>query len=455
MISLDGSDLGYQGTVDTYDTGSPTMRILNNWQEYYNADLYIETLVRIDSHDEAYHRTNKVIISFSSSEEIQYLAQLRLDYYNVQTPIMDLFLSVHNNGPPDHDQILVSTPVSIDFDTFYKMVIQIDSDQFMNVSVYDMDGALLGNVSSPKVLSANFGAIAIGGRYKTTFNDFSLTGNSAQYVFKDDFDYPGYTLQHWMFTYPLWSFHELDLNSDPVNLGLRGKYDENIGDDAMAIVEKGIRVSTQNVFLKTGIMVLNKEIIEPGTTTPKDQGGGLYIFDLCSNTGIHSSLFYSYGEDIWIHSAGGVEEDNDVEVFVNNIEFDRMYYLDLSTNSNNKVSSTLIDDQGNIISTISDVPIFGPEWGIAGVYSQSDAVFDNFILNSSAAPVKACFADFNQDGDVDGEDLSTAIITYPNATVNDIASFAQDFGKTNCPNCYAPDDPDEDGTPSDGDFSGI
>jgi hypothetical protein len=174
--SLGGADLGYQGTVDTYGTEDPSSQVANNWQQYYNANLYIESLVRIDSHAEAYSKTNKAIISFSASEETQYLAQLRLDYDNVQTPIMDLYLSVHSDGPPDQDQILVSTPVSIDFDTFYKMVIQIDSDQSMVLSLYDLDDALLGYVNSPKVLAADYGAVAIGGRYKTTFNDFYISG---------------------------------------------------------------------------------------------------------------------------------------------------------------------------------------------------------------------------------------------------------------------------------------
>lgn len=31
FVSLDGSDLGYQGTVDTYNTGDPTSQVANNW----------------------------------------------------------------------------------------------------------------------------------------------------------------------------------------------------------------------------------------------------------------------------------------------------------------------------------------------------------------------------------------------------------------------------------------
>ena len=177
FVSLDGSDLGYQGTVDTYDTGDPAGLVANNWQEYYNTNLYIETLVRIDSHDEAYSKSNKAIISFSASEETQYLATLELDYSNGKTPIMDLYLCIHSDGPSDQEEILASTTVSIDFDTFYKMVIQVDSDQTMGLSLYDLDGALLGNVSSQKVLTADYGAVAIGGKYKTTFNDFYLSGS--------------------------------------------------------------------------------------------------------------------------------------------------------------------------------------------------------------------------------------------------------------------------------------
>ena len=64
----------------------------------------------------------------------------------------------------------------IDFDTFYKLAVQIDSDQKMDVKLYDSENNLLGSVSSPKELPQNKGFVGICGRYSSTFNDFYLSG---------------------------------------------------------------------------------------------------------------------------------------------------------------------------------------------------------------------------------------------------------------------------------------
>lgn len=177
FVPLNGSDLGYHATVDSLSTNEPAVKIANNAQEYYTSGLHIETLLRIDSHPAAYSTTNKAFVSFSAVEESLYMAGILLDHSGA--PAIDLFLSAFvQDGSGYSEPLLDYSPVPIDFDIFYKLVILGDSDQAINVLLYDLNNTLLGSVGSPKVLPNDYGAVAIDGKYATTFNDFSLSGSS-------------------------------------------------------------------------------------------------------------------------------------------------------------------------------------------------------------------------------------------------------------------------------------
>lgn len=176
-VILNGSDLGYHSTVDSLSTDDPAVKIADNGKEYNNAGLYIETFVRIDSHAAAYSTVNKVFIAFSGTEENAYIAGIQLDF-DGETRI-DLYLNVHGDGAGQESIHLADSPVSIDFDTFYKLVVRIDSDQAMYVFLYDLNNSLLGSVSSPKVLTLDKGMVAIGGRYASTYNDFYLSSGES------------------------------------------------------------------------------------------------------------------------------------------------------------------------------------------------------------------------------------------------------------------------------------
>jgi len=110
-VTLNGSDLGYHSTVDSLSTNEPAVKIADNGKEHNNAGLYIETLVRIDSHVAAYSTVNKVFIAFSGTEENAYMAGIRLDF-DGETRI-DLYLSVHGDGTGQEDLYLADSPVSI------------------------------------------------------------------------------------------------------------------------------------------------------------------------------------------------------------------------------------------------------------------------------------------------------------------------------------------------------
>jgi hypothetical protein len=175
-VILNGSDLGYHSTVDSLSTDDPAVKIADNGKEYNNAGLYIEAFVRIDSHAAAYSTVNKVNMGFLDTEENAYMAGgIQLDF-DGETRI-DLYLSLHGDGA-GQEGIYLAAPVSIDFDTFYKLVVRIDSDQAMYDFLYDLNNSLLGSVSSPKVLTFDKGMVAIGGRYASTYNDFYLSSPS-------------------------------------------------------------------------------------------------------------------------------------------------------------------------------------------------------------------------------------------------------------------------------------
>jgi len=175
FVTLNGLDLGYHATVDSYDTEEPAVKIANNAREYYNAGLYIETLVRIDSHPEAFSTENKAEVGFSATEEDSYNAGFRLNYEG-GAPVIDLYLS-SGGGPGNIDTVYANTPVPINFDIFYKLVVQMDSDETIYVSLYDLNNTQLGSVSHANVLPWHSGAAGICCRYATTFNDFYLSGS--------------------------------------------------------------------------------------------------------------------------------------------------------------------------------------------------------------------------------------------------------------------------------------
>ena len=151
-------------------TGTPATKVANNATEYEIGDLYMEVLVRIDSHADAMSVQNTVGAFFGAAEDgTGYSAGIQIDYEG-ETEI-DLFLNSINN--PD----LASTPVAINFDTFYKLVVQVDENQDISVSLYNLDGTLLGSVSSPHVLPQSHGVTGISGHYEATFNNFYLSGH--------------------------------------------------------------------------------------------------------------------------------------------------------------------------------------------------------------------------------------------------------------------------------------
>ena len=176
FVNLNGADLGYHATVDVPppSTQEPAARIANNGTEYYTSDLYIEIYALISSHEFSDSTKNKTSLGFGIDESA-YTAFFELNYEQT-IPTFDLNLIIYRPGLPD--QLLANTPVAIEFDTFYKLVVQTDSEQAITVSLYDLNNSLLGSIDSPNVLNLDQGGVGIDCRYDCTFNDFYLSGTT-------------------------------------------------------------------------------------------------------------------------------------------------------------------------------------------------------------------------------------------------------------------------------------
>ncbi len=167
FVIISESNIGYHGS--TANTQSAAAKIANNGCEYYSAGLYVETLVRIDSHSNAYSSDHGAGLAFAVSQGKGYFAGVEMDY--VGQPEVHLNIGVVDGEDID------KTTLPINFDTFYKLIVQVDSTQNASVYLYELNGTLLGSVFASNVLSINNGAVAIWGAPEVTFDDFKLTGN--------------------------------------------------------------------------------------------------------------------------------------------------------------------------------------------------------------------------------------------------------------------------------------
>ena len=125
-VILNGSDLGYHSTVDSLGTLEPAVKVADNGKEYNNAGLYIETLVRIDSHADINSTQDEKVFVGSGTEKGSYLATVQLEV-DGELLTGKLYIELHFDDQPR--QILDVVLIPINFDTFYKLVVQIDSDQ--------------------------------------------------------------------------------------------------------------------------------------------------------------------------------------------------------------------------------------------------------------------------------------------------------------------------------------
>ncbi len=163
--SLSGSDSGYHAS--TASTTLPADAAANSGALYDTANLYAEVFLRLDSHTGAYECENIAGLYFISSSGLIYSVGIQMDFDGPTA--LDLSIVC------DDENISKTPPLSISFDTFYKMTVLIDSNNIMTAHLYSLNGVLLGSVSSGSALPFNTGLVCIYGKPEVTFNNFKLT----------------------------------------------------------------------------------------------------------------------------------------------------------------------------------------------------------------------------------------------------------------------------------------
>lgn len=249
------------------------------------------------------------------------------------------------------------------------------------------------------------------------------TAGSAE-IFEDNFDDVSFTSSNWIQAIPQWDFYLVDDMVIPPDLGFRGTY---VNNDPVAIADNASYYKPTNLFISTEVLILEKEIYEPGSTTPKDQGGGIGIINF-STPGIAASLFNSGGE--WLHAAGITGEGGPTELPISNVDFGSVYTLELSINEAGTVSSRVLNASGQVLSTINNAPSSDIPFGIVVIGSDSDVVHNNFMLGGQPHIVGPCHINFDHDMDLDGVDLAIYIASPIPVLLEDVAA---NFGRMDCP----------------------
>ncbi len=167
---LSGSNSGYHAS--TQSTSPPAATVANKGSEYYIAGLYAETLFRIDSHSNAYSSENTAGMAFAASQGTGYIAFVELDFDGDNETILGIGIIEGND--------IVSKPVAISLDIFYRLVVQFDSNRNMTASLYNLDGSLIDSVFAANVLSLDSGPAGIFGGFEVTFDDFKLIGSPVE-----------------------------------------------------------------------------------------------------------------------------------------------------------------------------------------------------------------------------------------------------------------------------------
>jgi uncharacterized protein (TIGR02145 family) len=164
--TLNGTDLGYHASASGEDTIA--VKLADNGAEYDNADLLIETLFRLDSHPENYTAENIAGVAFSFVTQTPFYHVGIEQDYNRGTDTIFFSLGI------DEEENYTEMPVDISFDTFYKLVVQMDSTTQITARLYALDGTLMGTLSMDNILSLQRGAVAIYGGPEVTFNNFKI-----------------------------------------------------------------------------------------------------------------------------------------------------------------------------------------------------------------------------------------------------------------------------------------
>jgi hypothetical protein len=169
--TISGTDSGYHASALGEDPVAA--KLANSGAEYASADLVIETLVRLYSHPENYTAENMVGVAFPFVPQNPfYHAGIEQDYDRGTDTI---FFSMGIDGEENFTEM----PVDITFDTFYKLVVHMDSTMQITAWLFSLDGTLMGTLSMGNILSLQRGAVAIYGGPEVSFNNFKINDSGS------------------------------------------------------------------------------------------------------------------------------------------------------------------------------------------------------------------------------------------------------------------------------------
>ena len=168
-VTLSGSDLGYQGNAVSF---------ADNGQYYYQTDLMVEFDVRLEDPDPGVTDIDTfggiILISGSIPDDYrEYTVGISIDD-DTGVPIGGL--NVWNYASDDSvNQSIGSTVANISFDTFYRLLMETDSQGDINVYLYD-NGNLLASLAGIELLTTPFdsGMVGLATNRVATFNNFSI-----------------------------------------------------------------------------------------------------------------------------------------------------------------------------------------------------------------------------------------------------------------------------------------
>ncbi len=174
-VTISGSDLGYQGI----DVAAFALSQADNSALYSNANLTVRVDLRVDnvSGNQSNENGANLLFSLDTGPGINYLygARVQIDYHDV-TPEFTLDLEAIGTGGGDLGRVTFG---SLSLGTWYTLLIQTDSNETINVYLYDdypsspPIGSITG-VSPP--LPIHSGKVAIACAGQVTFNNFYVNG---------------------------------------------------------------------------------------------------------------------------------------------------------------------------------------------------------------------------------------------------------------------------------------
>jgi hypothetical protein len=186
-VDLGSGDWGYHGINDVLENPAAAS-FADNQQYYYQTNLSMESLLKLDGNESDKQNTSTGFVVISGDVEtddyFEYTVLLEINYDDdPNNPDRELNVWSNSITPTDDDvENLVGTvPVSINFDTFYLLKVSTNTQDDIDVELYNPNDLVNPLYILPDIgLDFKFdsGMIGLATTDEATFNNFSITGNA-------------------------------------------------------------------------------------------------------------------------------------------------------------------------------------------------------------------------------------------------------------------------------------